>query len=154
MAFIGFLGTIMICALPVWKVPAIVGANNVTTQTIGHMQSRVNNFLLALPQETKASRALCLHRVQCALHRPDRGRCALHQLPRLLLSIAVGAVLSLSADRHTPSSRGSATQERRAGVSIYVGWVAGAQLIIGGRRRTLVMDDKKERISKAILVLD
>ncbi|XP_032433070.1 claudin-4-like [Xiphophorus hellerii] len=71
LAFIGLLGTIIICALPTWKVTAFIGANIVTSQVIweglwmncvtqstGQMQCKVYDSLLVLPQDLQAARAL------------------------------------------------------------------------------------------------
>lgn len=71
LAFIGFLGSIIICALPTWKVTAFIGANIVTAQVIweglwmncvtestGQMQCKVYDSLLILPQDLQAARAL------------------------------------------------------------------------------------------------
>uniref|UniRef100_A0A3B1KJK7 Claudin n=1 Tax=Astyanax mexicanus TaxID=7994 RepID=A0A3B1KJK7_ASTMX len=59
LAVIGFLGTILICALPMWKVSAFVGANIVTAQVFweglwmncvmqstGQMQCKVYDSIL------------------------------------------------------------------------------------------------------------
>lgn len=71
LAVLGFLGSIIICALPTWKVTAFIGANIVTSQVIweglwmncvtqstGQMQCKVYDSLLALPQDLQAARAL------------------------------------------------------------------------------------------------
>lgn len=71
LAVIGFLGSIIICALPTWKVTAFIGANIITaqviweglwmncvTQSTGQMQCKVYDSLLALPQDLQAARAL------------------------------------------------------------------------------------------------
>ncbi|XP_034024502.1 claudin e [Thalassophryne amazonica] len=71
LAAIGFLGTIIICAIPMWKVTAFIGANIVTAQVIweglwmncvmqstGQMQCKIYDSLLALPQDLQAARAL------------------------------------------------------------------------------------------------
>ncbi|XP_041851270.1 claudin-4-like [Melanotaenia boesemani] len=71
LAIIGFLGTIIVCALPMWKVTAFIGANIVTAQIIweglwmncvmqstGQMQCKIYDSLLALPQDLQAARAL------------------------------------------------------------------------------------------------
>uniref|UniRef100_A0A3Q1ARB3 Claudin n=1 Tax=Amphiprion ocellaris TaxID=80972 RepID=A0A3Q1ARB3_AMPOC len=71
LAIIGFLGTILICGLPMWKVTAFVGANIVTSQVFweglwmncviqstGHSQCKAYDSILALPQDLQASRAL------------------------------------------------------------------------------------------------
>lgn len=71
LAIIGFLGTILICGLPMWKVSAFVASNIVTAQVFweglwmncviqstGHSQCKAYDSILALPQELQASRAL------------------------------------------------------------------------------------------------
>ncbi|XP_034405868.1 claudin-like protein ZF-A89 [Cyclopterus lumpus] len=68
---IGFLGDIIICVLPMWKVSAFIGNNIVTAQTFweglwmncvmqstGQMQCKVYDSLLALPNDLQAARAL------------------------------------------------------------------------------------------------
>ncbi|XP_054907518.1 uncharacterized protein LOC129373550 [Poeciliopsis prolifica] len=73
LAFIGLLGTIIICGLPTWKVTAFIGANIVTSQVIweglwmncvtqstGQMQCKVYDSLLELPQDLQAARALII----------------------------------------------------------------------------------------------
>lgn len=71
LAGIGFVGSIIICALPAWKVSAFIGANIITAETMweglwmncfiqstGQMQCKVYDSLLALPQDLQAARAL------------------------------------------------------------------------------------------------
>ncbi|KAM4547247.1 claudin-like protein ZF-A89 [Fundulus diaphanus] len=71
LATLGFVGDIIICALPMWKVSAFVGNNIVTaqifweglwmncvTQSTGQMQCKVYDSMLALPQDLQAARAL------------------------------------------------------------------------------------------------
>lgn len=71
LAIIGWLGSIIICGLPNWKVTAFIGANIVTSQVIweglwmncvtqstGQMQCKVYDSLLALPEDLQAARAL------------------------------------------------------------------------------------------------
>ncbi|XP_058613419.1 uncharacterized protein cldn30 [Onychostoma macrolepis] len=73
LAMIGFLGSIIICGLPNWKVSAFIGANIVTSQIIweglwmncvvqstGQMQCKVYDSLLALPQDLQGARALVI----------------------------------------------------------------------------------------------
>ncbi|XP_068600115.1 claudin-4-like [Brachionichthys hirsutus] len=73
LAFIGWLGTIITCALPMWRVTAFVGANIVTAQVIweglwmtcvvqstGQMQCKVYDSMLALPQDLQAARAMVI----------------------------------------------------------------------------------------------
>lgn len=71
LASIGFLGDILTCALPMWKVSAFIGNNIVTAQifweglwmncvkqSTGQMQCKVYDSMLALPRDLQAARAL------------------------------------------------------------------------------------------------
>uniref|UniRef100_A0AAX7UXV4 Claudin n=1 Tax=Astatotilapia calliptera TaxID=8154 RepID=A0AAX7UXV4_ASTCA len=71
LAILGFLGTILICALPMWKVSAFIQSNIITAQVFweglwmncvfqstGQSQCKNYDSVLALPQELQASRAL------------------------------------------------------------------------------------------------
>uniref|UniRef100_A0A8B9HLE2 Claudin n=1 Tax=Astyanax mexicanus TaxID=7994 RepID=A0A8B9HLE2_ASTMX len=73
LAIIGSLGVIIICALPMWKMSAFIGANIVTAQIVweglwmncvvqstGQMQCKVYDSMLALPQDLQAARALII----------------------------------------------------------------------------------------------
>ncbi|KAJ3588893.1 hypothetical protein NHX12_009747 [Muraenolepis orangiensis] len=70
---IGFIISILVCALPMWKVTAFIGPNIITAQTIweglwmtcvhqstGQMQCKVYDSLLALPQDLQAARAMTI----------------------------------------------------------------------------------------------
>ncbi|XP_062261993.1 claudin-3-like [Platichthys flesus] len=70
---IGFIITIVTCALPMWKVTAFIGANIVTAQTIweglwmtcviqstGQMQCKIYDSMLALTSDLQASRAMII----------------------------------------------------------------------------------------------
>ncbi|XP_076129745.1 claudin-3-like [Alosa pseudoharengus] len=70
---IGWIITIVCCALPMWRVSAFVGANIVTAQTIweglwmncvvqstGQMQCKVYDSLLALSSDLQAARAMTI----------------------------------------------------------------------------------------------
>ncbi|XP_034024504.1 claudin-4-like [Thalassophryne amazonica] len=69
----GWIGAIIACALPMWKVTAFVGQNIVTAQTTwegiwmscvvqstGQMQCKVYDSMLALDQDLQAARALLI----------------------------------------------------------------------------------------------
>ncbi|XP_013872362.1 claudin-like protein ZF-A89 [Austrofundulus limnaeus] len=71
LACVGFVGIIIICALPMWKVSAFIGNNIVTAQVFweglwmncvqqstGQMQCKVYDSMLALPHDLQAARAL------------------------------------------------------------------------------------------------
>lgn len=167
LAIIGFLGTILICGLPMWKVTAFIGANIITAQVFweglwmncviqstGHSQCKAYDSVLALPQELQASRALIC--VSIAVSVVAIGltvvgaRCTNFfrddSLTKTNIGLAGGVVFILAGllcvipvswSAHsiiTGFYNPLATQERRGelGASIYVGWAAGALLIIGG----------------------
>uniref|UniRef100_A0A8C1VDT4 Claudin n=1 Tax=Cyprinus carpio TaxID=7962 RepID=A0A8C1VDT4_CYPCA len=71
LSFVGLLGSIITCALPMWRVTAFIGNNIVTAQIIweglwmvcvvqstGHMQCKVYDSMLALSTDLQAARAL------------------------------------------------------------------------------------------------
>lgn len=71
LGIVGWIGTIVVCALPMWKVTAFIGSNIVTSQTIwegiwmncvvqstGQMQCKVYDSMLALSTDLQAARAL------------------------------------------------------------------------------------------------
>ncbi|XP_033833208.1 claudin-4-like [Periophthalmus magnuspinnatus] len=73
LAIIGWIGVIVVCAIPQWRVTAFVGQNIVTAQTTwegiwmtcvvqstGQMQCKVYDSMLALPQDLQAARALTI----------------------------------------------------------------------------------------------
>ncbi|XP_035998509.1 claudin-4-like [Fundulus heteroclitus] len=73
LSFIGWLGTIITCALPMWKVTAFTGENIITareiweglwmncvTKSTWQMQCRKHDSMLALPQDLQAARAIVI----------------------------------------------------------------------------------------------
>ncbi|CAL8280620.1 unnamed protein product [Arctogadus glacialis] len=73
LAFVGWVGTIATCAMPMWRVTAFVGANIVTAQTIweglwmtcvvqstGQMQCKIYDSMLALSSDLQAARAMVI----------------------------------------------------------------------------------------------
>ena len=80
LAVLGWLGTLVSCALPLWKVTAFIGNSIVVAQVVweglwmscvvqstGQMQCKVYDSLLALPQDLQAARALCVIALLLAL---------------------------------------------------------------------------------------
>ncbi|ROL43099.1 Claudin-4 [Anabarilius grahami] len=72
-AMLGWLGVIIVCALPQWRVSAFIGANIVTAQIIwegmwmncvvqstGQMQCKVYDSMLALSSDLQAGRAMII----------------------------------------------------------------------------------------------
>ncbi|KAJ0061637.1 hypothetical protein NL108_005739 [Boleophthalmus pectinirostris] len=73
LGIIGWIGAIIVCALPMWRVTAFIGSNIVTSQTIwegiwmncvvqstGQMQCKVYDSMLALSSDLQAARALTI----------------------------------------------------------------------------------------------
>ncbi|XP_059398610.1 claudin-4-like [Carassius carassius] len=73
LAIIGWIGVIVVCALPMWKVTAFIGNVIITAQTswegiwmncvvqsTGQMQCKVYDSLLALSSDLQAARALTI----------------------------------------------------------------------------------------------
>lgn len=71
LGILGWLGTILACALPLWRVTAFIGSNIVTAQVVweglwmtcvvqstGQMQCKVYDSMLALSTDLQASRAI------------------------------------------------------------------------------------------------
>lgn len=71
LAVLGWLCTIVCCALPMWRVSAFIGSSIITAQitweglwmncvvqSTGQMQCKMYDSLLALPQDLQAARAL------------------------------------------------------------------------------------------------
>ncbi|XP_028321957.1 claudin-4-like [Gouania willdenowi] len=73
LAIIGWIGAIITCAVPMWRVTAFIGSNIVTSQTswegiwmscvvqsTGQMQCKVYDSMLALSSDLQAARALTI----------------------------------------------------------------------------------------------
>ncbi|XP_058854084.1 claudin-3-like isoform X2 [Acipenser ruthenus] len=71
LAVVGWIGSIVACTLPMWRVTAFIGVSIVTSQIMwegiwmtcvvqstGQMQCKIYDSLLALPQDLQAARAL------------------------------------------------------------------------------------------------
>ncbi|KAI5096654.1 claudin-4, partial [Silurus meridionalis] len=117
LAFLGLIGEIVICALPMWRVTAFIGQNIVTAQTFweglwmncvmqstGQMQCKVYDSMLALPQDLQAARALVV--------------------------IAILLTLFVIMDFYNPTLADA--QKRELGASLFIGWGAAGLLLLGG----------------------
>nr|XP_006640936.2 PREDICTED: claudin-like protein ZF-A89 [Lepisosteus oculatus] len=109
LAVIGWLGDIIICALPMWKVTAFIGSNIVTAQIIwqglwmdcvvqstGQMQCKVYDSMLALPTDLQAARALVVISVLVAIF-------------GILLSVAGGKCTNCVEEESTKAKIGIAS---------------------------------------------
>uniref|UniRef100_A0A669F3L6 Claudin n=1 Tax=Oreochromis niloticus TaxID=8128 RepID=A0A669F3L6_ORENI len=128
LAVLGWIGNILICMLPLWKVSAFIGNNIVVAQTIweglwmscvvqstGQMQCKVYDSLLALPPDLQAARAMIVISI-------------LFSLFGLLLSVVGGKCTT--CDFYNPMVPDA--QRRELGACLYVGWGAAGLLLIGG----------------------
>uniref|UniRef100_A0A3B4GPJ7 Claudin n=1 Tax=Pundamilia nyererei TaxID=303518 RepID=A0A3B4GPJ7_9CICH len=73
LGIIGWIGVIVVCAVPMWRVTAFIGSNIVTSQVIweglwmscvvqstGQMQCKMYDSMLALPQDLQTARAMVI----------------------------------------------------------------------------------------------
>uniref|UniRef100_A0A3B1K7S0 Claudin a n=1 Tax=Astyanax mexicanus TaxID=7994 RepID=A0A3B1K7S0_ASTMX len=124
LAIIGWVMTIVVCALPMWKVTAFIGQNIVTAQTswigiwmtcvvqsTGQMQCKVYDSMLALDSDMQAARALCVI--------------------SLLVGI-VGILLAMAGGKCTNCIEEESTKKMEIGASLYIGWAAATLMLIGG----------------------
>ncbi|KAG9355205.1 hypothetical protein JZ751_000043, partial [Albula glossodonta] len=167
LAGLGSLGVVVICALPMWKVTAFIGANIVTSQVFweglwmncvlqstGHMQCKAYDSLLALPQDLQAARALVVISiavsVAAAMVGVAGGRCTnfyrRDQATKAKVAIVSGVVfIAAGVLCLIPVCWSASTlitgfynplvptgQKGELGAALYVGWMAGALLILGG----------------------
>uniref|UniRef100_A0A3B4T6A2 Claudin a n=1 Tax=Seriola dumerili TaxID=41447 RepID=A0A3B4T6A2_SERDU len=133
LCIIGWIGVIVACALPQWKVTAFIGQSIVTAQTTwegiwmncviqstGQMQCKVYDSMLALSRDLQAARALIIISV-------------LIGIVGILLSMAGGKCTNSNTtirDFYNPLV--PQAQKRELGVSLFIGWGASALLIMGG----------------------
>ncbi|KAI5626385.1 claudin j, partial [Silurus asotus] len=127
LALIGYLGLIIVCGLPMWRVTAFIGNNIVTSQifwegiwmscvvqSTGQMQCKVYDSMLALTSDLQAARAL----VVVALVVGIAG---------IFMAFAAGNVIR---DFYNPLLVDA--QKRELGASLYIGWGAGLLMVLGG----------------------
>ncbi|XP_026794768.1 claudin-4 [Pangasianodon hypophthalmus] len=167
LAFLGFLGTILIAALPMWKMSAFVGANIVTTQifweglwmtcvlqSTRHMQCKAYDSILALPQYLQATRALiCISLAagvvaiglmvvgaRCTnFFRDEWNRKARIGIVAGVVYIVAGilCLIAVSWSAHIIiqsfyNPQVISANKGELGACIYIGWVAGFLLVLGG----------------------
>lgn len=167
LAILGFLGTILICALPMWKMSAFIGANIVTAQvsyeglwmscvieSTGVSQCEAYYSVLALSQDLQISRALvCVSLVVALLaigFTVVGVRCtelmSYDPLAKARYGVAGGSVfivagalcvVAVSWSAYSTitgfySSTTPSEAQGELGASIYVGWISGVLLVIGG----------------------
>lgn len=116
LAIIGFLGSIITCVLPMWRVTAFIGTNIVTAQTIheglwmscvvqstGQKQRKVYDSMLALSQDLQAARALIIIAILLGFFGILFGvvgyrcsNCMMHQRQNSNVTIASGVIVIIA----------------------------------------------------------
>uniref|UniRef100_A0A8C6TIV1 Claudin b n=1 Tax=Neogobius melanostomus TaxID=47308 RepID=A0A8C6TIV1_9GOBI len=166
LATIGWIGAIVICALPMWNVTAFIGSNIVTSQTIwegiwmncvvqstGQMQCKVYDSMLALSSDLQAARALTIIAIivgilgiLLAVAGGQCTNCVEDKQAKAKVGIAAGVVFIIAGvlvlvpvcwTAHTIirsfyNPLMIDAQKRELGAALYIGWGAGALLLIGG----------------------
>uniref|UniRef100_A0A672SRJ6 Claudin b n=1 Tax=Sinocyclocheilus grahami TaxID=75366 RepID=A0A672SRJ6_SINGR len=133
LAILGWIGVIVVCAIPMWKVTAFIGSNIITAQTswegiwmncvvqsTGQMQCKVYDSMLALSSDLQAARALTIISIVIGIL-------------GIMLAMAGGKCTNshvIIQDFYNPLL--NQAQKRELGAALYIGWGAAALLIIGG----------------------
>ncbi|XP_072834472.2 claudin-4-like [Pogona vitticeps] len=166
LSVLGFLGAVLACALPTWKVTAFIGANLVVAQVFweglwmscvyestGQMQCKGYDSLLDLPPDLQAARALTMASIATSLlallvavSGAEGTRCVEDPGTKAKISVVAGALFALAglallvpvswsarnvvSDFYNPLV--PEALKRELGLSLYVGWAAGALSVFGG----------------------
>lgn len=117
LAALGWLGSILTCALPTWKVTAFIGSNIVVAQVFweglwmncvyestGQMQCKAYDSLLELTSDLQAARALVVTSIfvafsafLIAISGADCTRCMDDKSTKTRISVVAGAVFILAS---------------------------------------------------------
>ncbi|KYO40130.1 claudin-3 [Alligator mississippiensis] len=154
LSVLGWLGTIICCALPMWRVTAFIGNNIVTAQIIweglwmncvvqstGQMQCKVYDSMLALPQDLQAARALLVVAIVLAvlglliaLVGAQCTRCVEDETSKAKITIVAGVIFLL------------------AGVMTLIPVCWSANTIIRDFYNPLVLDPQKRELGASLYV--
>nr|XP_006119838.2 claudin-3 [Pelodiscus sinensis] len=116
LSVVGWLGALISCALPMWKVTAFIGNSivvaqiiweglwmNCVVQSTGQMQCKVYDSMLALPQDLQAARALVVIAIvlavlglMVALIGAQCTRCVEDETTKAKITIVSGVVFLLA----------------------------------------------------------
>lgn len=166
LGILGWIGAIIVCAIPMWKVTAFIGSNIVTAQTswegiwmscvvqsTGQMQCKVYDSMLALSADLQAARALMIVSiivgVMAILLSVAGGKCTNcveDESSKTKVGIASGVMFIIAGilclipvcwSAHTIIRDFNnplliSAQKRELGAALYIGWGAGALMLIGG----------------------
>uniref|UniRef100_A0A3Q3GWV0 Claudin n=1 Tax=Labrus bergylta TaxID=56723 RepID=A0A3Q3GWV0_9LABR len=157
LAVLGWVLTVISCALPMWRVSAYIGANIVTAQayweglwmncvfqSTGQMQCKFYDSMLALPPDLQAARALTVVSIIVGLvalliamigAKCTNSHTIVVEFYSPILhsgqKMEIGCTNCIEdEDFYNPLLTDA--QRREIGASLYIGWGAAALLLIGG----------------------
>ncbi|CAL8352049.1 unnamed protein product [Lota lota] len=154
LGFIGLVGAIVVCAIPMWRVTAFVGENIVTAQTTnegiwmtcvmqstGQMQCKVYDSMLALSSDLQAARALMIISI-------------LVGVVAMLLSVAGGKCTNCVEDESTKAKVGitAGVMFIIAGVMCLIPVCWTASTVIRDFYNPLVYSSQKKELGAALFI--
>ncbi|XP_037631139.1 claudin-4-like [Sebastes umbrosus] len=183
MGILGWIGVIIVCGTPMWRVSAFIGSNIVTSQTMwegiwmscvvqstGQMQCKVYDSMLALTGDLQGARALMVVSIvvgiigilvaffggKCTNFIPDERAKARASIAAGVLLIISGLLCLIPVSwtasiiiRNFYNPVLVAAQKRELGASLYIGWGAGALLLLGGALMCASCPPKEEKTPSA-----
>lgn len=166
LALFGWIGVLIVCGTPMWRVTAFIGNNIVTSQVMwegiwmscvvqstGQMQCKVYDSMLALSTDLQGARALVVVSIVVGLAGIliafAGGKCTNfipEERAKARASVAAGVLLIISGILCIIPVSWTASiiirnfynpvvvdaQKRELGATLYIGWGAGALLVLGG----------------------
>ncbi|XP_059187325.1 claudin-4-like [Centropristis striata] len=166
LALLGWIGVIIVCGCPMWRVTAFIGNNIVTSQVMwegiwmscvvqstGQMQCKVYDSMLALSTDLQGARALVVVSIvtgfagilvafcggKCTNFIPEERAKARASIAAGVLLIICGILILIPVSwtasiiiRNFYNPVLVDAQKRELGASLYIGWGAGALLVVGG----------------------
>ncbi|XP_034404129.1 claudin-4-like [Cyclopterus lumpus] len=166
MGLLGWIGVLIVCGTPMWRVTAFIGSNIVTSQVVwegiwmscvaqstGQLQCKVYDSMLALSSDLQAARALVVVSIvtgiagifiafvggKCTNFIPEERAKARASVAAGVLLIISGLLCLIAVSwtagiiiRNFYNPLLVDGQKRELGASLYIGWGAGALLLLGG----------------------
>jgi len=154
LGFLGWVGAIVVCAIPMWKVSAFIGSNIVTAQTTwegiwmncvvqstGQMQCKVYDSLLALSSDLQAARALTIISIIVGIF-------------AILLSVAGGKCTNCVAEERSKAKVGVASGVAFivAGVLVLIPVCWTASTIVRNFYSPLTVGAQKRELGAALYI--
>lgn len=154
LGILGWIGSIVVCAIPMWKVTAFIGSNIVTSQTswegiwmscvhqsTGQMQCKVYDSMLALSSDLQAARALTVIAIVVGIM-------------AILLSVAGGKCTNCVEDEATKAKVGVASGVVfiAAGVLVLIPVCWTAHSIIRNFYNPLMVSAQKRELGAALYI--